>query len=337
MHEAARPGLEPGSAVARLLTPPGEGGIAVIALEGAGAEEALARLMGRTPPQEGGIARAWLAEDGRRLDEALAWRICGRLEVGLHGGSAATASVLRALRRAGVRTDARAPGTGSAEADAAALLPRAATLPAAMFLAAAADGALSREIASRDPARLRALLERAAAGAALALPRTVAIAGPPNAGKSTLLNALCGRDRALVHPRAGTTRDPVDAVADFEGYPVRLVDTAGLSGAGTGVDAEAELRAMETARQADLVLWLEDPAAPSPPPGRAGLRLSGKCDLGRAIAGALPVSGTTGAGLPELRAAALRALGLPFPADARPAPFRPGHVREIEEALRSIL
>ncbi|MCC6740672.1 MAG: 50S ribosome-binding GTPase [Planctomycetia bacterium] len=337
MHEAARPGDEPGSAVARLLTPPGEGGIAVIALEGAGAEGALARLLGRAAPGEGGIVRAWLAEDGRRLDEALAWRAGGRLEVGLHGGSAATAAVLRALRRAGVRTDPRAPGPESIEADAAALLPRAATLPAAMFLAAAADGALSREIDSRDPARLRALLERAPAGAALALPRTVAIAGPPNAGKSTLLNALAGRDRALVHPRAGTTRDPVEAVADFEGYPVRLVDTAGLGGALAGVDAEAEAQAREAARAADLVLWLEDPAAPSPPTGRADIRLSGKSDLGPAIPGALPVSGATGAGLPELRRAALRALGLPIPADARPAPFRPGQIREIEEALRSNL
>ncbi|KAF0244970.1 MAG: small GTP-binding protein domain-containing, partial [Planctomycetota bacterium] len=276
---------------------------------------------------------------GRRLDEALAWRAGGRLEIGLHGGAAATAAVLRALRRAGVRTESAPAPNGSIEADAAALLPRAATLPAAMFLVAAAGGALTREIESGDPVRLRALLDRAVAGAALAFPRTVAIAGPPNAGKSTLLNALCGRDRALVHPQAGTTRDTVEATADFEGYPVRLADTAGYepkgrsrSGKGVdeaGLDAQAEARGREAAAAADVVVWLEDPAAPSSPEGRADIRLSGKSDLGRVIPGALPVSGVTGEGLDALRQSVLRLLKLPFPAEARPAPFRPAHIERL--------
>ena len=337
MHPAPRSGGEPRPAVARLLTAPGEGGIAVISLSGSAAEEAVALIMERPQIPEGAIERRWLVEDGRRLDEALVWRAGGKLELGLHGGAAATSAVLRALRRAGVRTDTALPAPGSIQADASALLPRAATLAAAMFLAAAAEGALEREIASGDPARLRGLLARANAGAALALPRTLAIAGPPNAGKSTLLNALAGRDRALVHEAAGTTRDPVEVVADFEGYPVRIVDTAGIAGASQGVDAEAEQRARDAAAGADLVLWLEDPVAPAAPSGRADLRLSGKCDLGRTIAGALPVSGATGAGLDALRQSALRALGLPFPADARPAPFRPAHVLAVEAALRSIL
>lgn len=339
MHKAARPGEQSRPAVARLLTAPGEGGIAVVALEGSGAEEALARLMPGcgAPPAEGKIARGWLIEDGLRLDEALSWRAGGRIELGLHGGAAATAAVLRAFRRAGIRTGRALPAEGSAAADAAALLAHAATLPAAMFLAAAADGALEREMARCDPARLRALLGRAKAGAALAIPRTLAIAGPPNAGKSTLLNALCGRDRALVHEQAGTTRDPVEAIADFEGYPVRLIDTAGHAGATAGVDAEAEARAREVTAAADMVLWLEDPAAPAAPPGRADLRISGKSDLGKVIPGTIAVSGATGAGLDALRQSVLLALGLPFPADARPAPFRPSHVRRIEDALRSIL
>ncbi len=337
MHKAPRPGEQPRPAVARLLTAPGEGGIAVIALEGTGAEEALARLLPGTggPLAEGETARRWLVENGRRLDEALSWRAGGRVELGLHGGVAAVAAVLRALRRAGVRTERALPAEGSTAADAAVLLPRAATLPAAMFLAAAADGALEREVTCGDPARLRALLARANAGAALAVPRTLAITGPPNAGKSTLLNALGGRERALVHEQAGTTRDPVEAIADFGGYPVRLVDTAGLAGAAAGVDAEAEERAREVAAAADLVLWLEDPAAPAAPSGRVDLRISGKSDLGGGIPGTLAVSGATGAGLDALRQSVLLALGLPFPADARPAPFRPSHVRLIEAALKA--
>ncbi|MCE9583560.1 MAG: 50S ribosome-binding GTPase [Planctomycetes bacterium] len=307
----------------------------MIALRGAGAGEILAKFFGDKLPQANAITRGWIAEDGRRIDEALLWRVEDGFEIGLHGGAAATTAVLRAFRRAGVRVESTPDHSpGSIEADAAALLPRAATLPAAMFLAAAAEGALSREMACGDPARLRALLDRAAAGAALAVPRTVVLSGPPNAGKSTLLNALSGRDRALVHPEAGTTRDPVEAMADFEGYPVRLLDTAGLAGAQAGVGAEAEARAREAIAAADLVLWLADPVNPVSPEGRADLRLSGKSDLGPAIPGAIPVSGATAAGLDALRQSVLRALGLPFPAEARPAPFRAEHVRAIEALLR---
>ncbi|MBI2921395.1 MAG: 50S ribosome-binding GTPase [Planctomycetes bacterium] len=325
MRDAEDAGRRPAAPVARLLTPPGEGGISVISLGGPGAEAALARLFGRRVAPVG-IAYGWLAEDGRRLDEALVWRAGGGFEIGLHGGAAPAAAVMRALRRAGARTEEGAL-QDRIEAEAAALLPRAATLPAAVFLAAAAGGALTREIESGDPARLRALLDRAPAGMALATPRLAAIAGPPNSGKSTLLNALCGRDRALVHAEAGTTRDPVEAIADFEGYPIRLVDTAGLAGAPAGVDAEAETEALRRIEEADLVLWLEDPAAPCPPRGRADLRLSGKADLGLAIPGAVSVSGVTGAGLGELRRAVLEKLGLPFPADARPAAFLRRHLR----------
>lgn len=328
MRDAEDAGRRPAAPVARLLTPPGEGGISVISLAGPGAEAALARLFGRRVAP-GGIAYGWIAEDGRRLDEALVWRAGGGFEIGLHGGTVPAAAVLRALRRAGVRTGEEA-AAGGIQAEAAALLPRAATLPAAVFLAAAAYGALTREIESRDPARLLALLERAPAGIALATPRRVVIAGPPNAGKSALLNALCGRDRALVHPEAGTTRDPVEAIADFEGYPIRLVDTAGLGGAD---DSGAQAEARRRIEAADLVLWLEDPASPHAPEGRAALRLSGKCDLGPTLPGLLAVSGATGEGLDALRHAALEKLGLPFPAKARPSPFLPEHVEEVRRRL----
>lgn len=327
MPRTPETGREPGPALARVLTAPGEGGIAVLSLEGPSASAALDRLTGgrasQFPPD--GIVRAWLVEEGRRIDEALLWRAGDAVEVGLHGGSAALAALLRALRRSGVSVTTAPPGTGPIERDAARLLPAAATLPAAMFLAAAAAGAVTRELQSGDPERVRACLARARTGAALATPRTVALSGPPNAGKSTLLNALCGRDRALAHPEAGTTRDPVEAVAEAGGYPLRFVDTAGLAGTADGPGGEAEARARAVVREADLVLWLADPSGPSPAPARADLRLSGKSDLGRTLPGALPVSGTTGDGIDALRQEIVRALGLPWPADPRPAPFLPHH------------
>ena len=89
---------------------------------------------------------------------------------------------------------------------------------------------------------------------------TVAILGAPNAGKSSLLNALCGEDRAIVTEIAGTTRDllPVDLI--IGGLPVRLVDTAGLRQTADRVEGEGVRRAFEAARRADLVLWVVDAA-----------------------------------------------------------------------------
>ncbi|MBX9709462.1 MAG: tRNA uridine-5-carboxymethylaminomethyl(34) synthesis GTPase MnmE, partial [Xanthobacteraceae bacterium] len=86
----------------------------------------------------------------------------------------------------------------------------------------------------------------------------VAIAGPPNAGKSTLLNRLAKRDIAIVSPHAGTTRDVIEAHLDLEGYPVTLLDTAGLRETDDPVEQEGVRRARERAENADLVLWLVD-------------------------------------------------------------------------------
>ncbi len=93
----------------------------------------------------------------------------------------------------------------------------------------------------------------------------VAIAGPPNAGKSTLLNRLARRDAAIVSPHAGTTRDAIEVHLDLDGYPVTLIDTAGIRDASDPVEQEGVRRARERARTADLVLWLVDANEPTPP------------------------------------------------------------------------
>jgi tRNA modification GTPase len=91
----------------------------------------------------------------------------------------------------------------------------------------------------------------------------VAIAGPPNAGKSTLLNRLAKREAAIVSPYAGTTRDVIEVHLDLGGYPVTLLDTAGIRPTDDPVEAEGVRRAEARAAEADLVLWLsEDGAAP---------------------------------------------------------------------------
>jgi tRNA modification GTPase len=89
----------------------------------------------------------------------------------------------------------------------------------------------------------------------------VAIAGPPNAGKSTLLNRLARREAAIVSPHPGTTRDVIEVHLDLGGYPVTLLDTAGIRDSDDPVEQEGVRRATARAATADLVLWVIDASA----------------------------------------------------------------------------
>ncbi|MEA2899201.1 MAG: tRNA modification GTPase [Bradyrhizobium sp.] len=84
----------------------------------------------------------------------------------------------------------------------------------------------------------------------------VAIAGPPNVGKSTLMNQLARREVAIVSPHAGTTRDVIEIQLDLDGYPVTVIDTAGIRATDDPVEQEGVRRARSRAAEADLVLWL---------------------------------------------------------------------------------
>src|SRR6266567_472958 len=86
----------------------------------------------------------------------------------------------------------------------------------------------------------------------------VAIAGPPNVGKSTLMNQLARREVAIVSPHAGTTRDIIEVQLDLDGYPVTVIDTAGVREADDPVEQEGVRRARARAAEAHLVLWIGD-------------------------------------------------------------------------------
>jgi len=90
---------------------------------------------------------------------------------------------------------------------------------------------------------------------------TVAIAGPPNAGKSTLLNRLARREAAIVSPIPGTTRDVIEVHFNLDGFPVTLLDTAGIRESDDPVEQEGVRRARQRAETADLVLWVIDVSA----------------------------------------------------------------------------
>jgi len=102
-------------------------------------------------------------------------------------------------------------------------------------------------------------LDRSRSGERLRSGLQVVLMGAPNAGKSSLLNAIAGRDVAIVTEEAGTTRDVIEVHLDLGGYPVTLVDTAGLRRAEGLVEREGIRRAEERGRAADLILWAVEP------------------------------------------------------------------------------
>ena len=105
-------------------------------------------------------------------------------------------------------------------------------------------------------ARLDAAIRRAKEGKILRDGALVVIAGPPNAGKSSLLNALLGESRAIVSAMPGTTRDSIEEWLDICGWPVRLVDTAGLRETADAIEGEGVARARDLMEKADIVLNL---------------------------------------------------------------------------------
>ncbi len=128
----------------------------------------------------------------------------------------------------------------------------------------------------------------------------VVLAGPPNVGKSSLLNALARRDAAIVSEEAGTTRDVIEVRLDLEGLPVVVSDTAGIRAAHGAIEKEGVRRSLAQARDADLVVWLQDATAPETPPppdlGETVLVVTNKIDL--VPAGDRPgISAKTGAGI----------------------------------------
>ena len=116
------------------------------------------------------------------------------------------------------------------------------------------DGIASSVVAIAT--RLDEAIHRAKEGKILREGALVVIAGPPNAGKSSLLNALLGENRAIVSATPGTTRDSIEEWLDIDGWPVRLVDTAGLRETGDAIEGEGVARARNLMKKADIVLNL---------------------------------------------------------------------------------
>jgi tRNA modification GTPase len=172
----------------------------------------------------------------------------------------------------------------------------------------------------------------------------VVIAGAPNAGKSTLLNALAKRDVAIVSHHPGTTRDAVEVRLDVGGYPIMMIDTAGLRKSDDPVERIGIGRALARAETADLVLWLVEPGSEAvAPPRLAGSpeiwTLATKCDIEvpAPASAKLAISAETGLGL-DLLEEALRRFGrkkLEIGGEV-PALTRERHRQAVEAAAQAL-
>ena len=356
---------QPTTAVLR--TAPGRGGIAVITLVGPQAEEILDSVFkpigGRTDVAENELRLGHLADDaaGATLDKVIVCKTPRGVEINIHGGPHIARRSLELLAKCGAQPTNRPAETDepldathsrwnnpSIGAELLRALPRARSSLAVAALSTQWSGGLSELVAGDEPPEA-AQLRNAAAGLSdiekLLNPADVVLAGPPNAGKSTLTNALVGREVSIVHQTAGTTRDWVRESAVVNGVPIRLTDTAGLWDAAQGVDAESVRRARHCAAQADiLILMTPDERTDEPDwldqneKRPVILSLKSKCDQPSKNApdGRIEISAMTGQGIAELKDAIVRAAELDGFDPKTPRAFTPRQAAVLTRAADEI-
>jgi tRNA modification GTPase len=183
-------------------------------------------------------------------------------------------------------------------------------------------------------------------GLHLVLPWRIVLAGPPNVGKSSLLNRMLGYTRAIVHAEAGTTRDLLQESTSIDGWLVQLIDSAGVRSTSDTVEKQGVERTMNAIESADRVLLLVDPHQGwTPTHEQVWCERESRCilvrtksDLADTIQSTIAfpsccVSATTGDGMDQLMATIADSL-VPFDVSRGQAiPFRETHVRWIEERL----
>jgi tRNA modification GTPase len=259
-----------------VLTPSGRGAVAVIGVTGPDCATVVNQFFAArnarpldTQPLSKLIYGHWGSEDliVFRRDEAA-------LEIQCHGGSQSISIIAADLASVGCREISWREWIGSGnepsiQTEAQIALAEAASFRTAEILLDQWHGALERELneirqhlESGDHVvaqqRLGKLLSTAEFGQHLTRPWRVVIAGKPNVGKSSLINALVGYERAIVFDKPGTTRDVVTASTVIDGWPVVLSDTAGLHGSHDEIEKAGMNLAREHLATADLVVWVLD-------------------------------------------------------------------------------
>jgi tRNA modification GTPase len=352
-----------------VLTPPGRGAIATIQVTGADSLHLVSKHFqpaGRRALDRRGLGQLlfgrWDAPEG---DEVV---VCRRdpkcVEIHCHGGRMAPQAIVESLLADGCRPMEWDQWIAEYEVDrtrsaARIALASAGTLRAATILADQFGGALRRAIDAlrhdlaegrirEAQARVDRLLAAGRVGAHLLEPWRVVLAGWPNVGKSSLINALLGYRRVIVYDQPGTTRDVVTAGAAFDGWPVELADTAGLCASDDPLEAAGVARAREQLARADLVVlvfaadqpWRSDDETLLAEWPQA-LVVHSKCDVAAANTGrgrppGARTSAVTGEGIAALERELVTRLVPAAPSSGQAVPFQPDQIASLHD-VRELL
>ena len=261
-----------------VLTPPGTGAIATIRVAGTSAwavgtamfRPATGTLLPAVPTRQ----RIWFGHLGDGIGDEVVLAVKEIdpepvLEIHCHGGRRVVAWIVEQLQSAGCvsrQMEIETPWD---------VLAKARTVRTASILLDQCQGAFARAIQAIIDAiqasdialaqlRVTRILGFSEIGRHLVEPWKVVVAGAPNAGKSSLMNALAGYTRSVVSPVPGTTRDVVSAALAFDGWPISLSDTAGLRVATDSLEASGVEVARRFLREADLIVWLLDSTEADP-------------------------------------------------------------------------
>jgi tRNA modification GTPase len=358
---------DPNLTYAACLTPPGRGAIATLAVDGPRAWEVARKLFRPATrlPEQPQAGRFWLGHFGDEIaDEVvLAVRTISprmRVEIHCHGGPEVIRLLLEALAAQDIpicswQTFASLDAPSEWRAAAKVELAHAPTIRTASILLDQAQGAMDQALSAIRTALeeenqtkasplLEGLARYANLGRHLTTPWRVAVIGPPNVGKSSLVNALAGFQRSVVAATPGTTRDVVTTLIAVDGWPIELADTAGLREEAGDLEEQGIARARQTANDADLCLWTMDAAAPPVWPDEPSDSLRyviNKIDQPAVwnldqVSDAARVSARTGEGLAELCQRLAAWLVPEAPAPGAAVPFAPA-LGEMVHRLQALV
>ena len=258
------------------LTPAGRGAVAVIGLHGENADSVLEQCF--RPAQGAAFSQAQVGKivygiwQSTGEDLIVTRRSSDHFEVHCHGGNTACAAILKSLHEFDVREvsaaeyaqsfdDSWSVSTRLALAESTTVKTAKILLEQTRILPAAIDQ-MKRLIDSNETEAAIALAEKILRwsdfGIHLTQPRSIVLCGQPNVGKSSLVNAIVGFQRAIVHHVAGTTRDVVSQITAIDGWPVELKDTAGLRGAEGPIEAIGIEKARSEIASADFKICVFD-------------------------------------------------------------------------------
>lgn len=361
---------------AALLTPSGRGAVAVIRVhspelpESARAdsivEAGFVAISGKPISQQpvGRLCYGHWVSDQSSEDVVVCRTDESTVEVSCHGGRAAVNRICDTLTTAGASIvdwqTQQASISSSLEQEVADAVAKATTARTAAILLEQSAGRLSdalQHLLTLGPeemtARLAELLRWSDFGQHLTLPWRVVIAGRPNVGKSTLINALLGYTRAIVFDQPGTTRDVVTGGTAFEGWPFQLADTAGIRSTDDELEQAGIKRARNTVESADLICLLLDTSQPptsadhellaefttpiDQQASRSTIVVSHKADLPNQSTSSLPentlpVSSTTGAGIADLIAEIVHKLIPATPESGTAIPISQRQIQWLRQA-----